>query len=47
MKRISNFEAQLKNEGLNERLWRRGKKEKKENIVKNEKMIFDNFERVF
>lgn len=47
MKRISNFEAQLKNEGLNERLWRRGKKEKEENIVKNEKMIFDNFERVF
>lgn len=47
MKRISNFEVQLKNEGLNERLWRRGKKEKEENIVKNEKMIFDNFERAF
>lgn len=44
MKRISNFEAQLKNKGINERLRGGGKKEKEENIVKND---FDNFNEPF
>lgn len=44
MKRISNFEAQLKNKGINERLRGGEKKEKEENIVKND---FDNFNEPF
>lgn len=45
MKRISNFEAQLKNKGINERLRGGEKKEKEENIVKNDN--FDNFNEPF
>lgn len=45
MKRISNFEAQLKNKGINERLRGEEKKEKEENIVKNDN--FDNFNEPF
>lgn len=44
MKRISNFKAQLKNKGINERLRGGEKKEKEENIVKND---FDNFNEPF